>query len=42
MIYVPPRGVQHIENTGSDDLEFLCIVDPPWYPEAEEKVQSNS
>jgi len=35
-IYIPPRAVQYIENTGSCDLEFLCIVDPAWRPEDEE------
>ncbi len=38
MIYIPPKGVQYIENTGSTDLEFLCIVNPAWFPEAEEVV----
>lgn len=37
-IYIPPPAVQWIENTGSDDLEFLCIVDPAWQPDAEELV----
>ena len=37
-IYIPPQAVQWIENTGSDDLEFLCIVDPAWQPNAEELV----
>jgi mannose-6-phosphate isomerase-like protein (cupin superfamily) len=37
-IYIPPRAVQWIENKGSDDLEFLCIVDPAWQPDAEELV----
>ena len=36
VIYIPPRTVQFIENTGSRDLEFLCIVDPAWRPEDEE------
>lgn len=35
-IYIPPRAVQYIENTGSCDLEFLCIVDPAWREEDEE------
>ncbi|OHB78067.1 MAG: mannose-6-phosphate isomerase [Planctomycetes bacterium RBG_16_55_9] len=35
-IYIPPRAVQYIENTGSGDLQFLCIVDPAWRPEDEE------
>ena len=37
-IYIPPQAVQYIENTGNDDLEFLCIVYPPWKPDAEELV----
>jgi mannose-6-phosphate isomerase-like protein (cupin superfamily) len=35
-IYIPPHALQCIENTGSIDLEFLCIVDPPWRQEDEE------
>lgn len=37
-IYIPPRAVQSIENTGENDLEFLCIVYPEWQPDAEELV----
>jgi mannose-6-phosphate isomerase-like protein (cupin superfamily) len=29
-IYIPPRCLQYIENTGKSDLIFLCIVDPAW------------
>jgi len=36
-IYIPPGSVQHIANTGKDDLLFLCIVDPAWR-EADEEV----
>ncbi len=35
-IYIPPRAVQHIRNTGAGDLKFLCIVDPAWREEDEE------
>ena len=35
-IYIPPNSVQHIENTGENDLRFLCIVDPAWRAEDEE------
>ena len=35
-LYVPPGAVQHLENTGDDDLVFLCIVDPAWNLEDEE------
>jgi len=29
-IFVSPGSKQHIENVGSGDLKFLCIVDPAW------------
>ena len=35
-IYIPPHALQHIENTGTSDLKFLCIVDPAWRAEDEE------
>ena len=34
-IYIPPRSVQYIENTGNSELKFLCIVDPAWRKEDE-------
>lgn len=34
-IYIPPNAAQFIENTGEENLEFLCIVDPAWEPEVE-------
>jgi mannose-6-phosphate isomerase-like protein (cupin superfamily) len=34
-VYIPPLAVQSIENTGSNDLAFLCIVDPAWRAEDE-------
>ena len=34
-VYVPPMSKQHIKNTGSIDLRFLCIVEPAWKPEDE-------
>lgn len=37
-VYIPPMAVQYIENLSSEDLEFLCIVNPPWKPDAEETV----
>jgi mannose-6-phosphate isomerase-like protein (cupin superfamily) len=38
-VYIPPGTVQQIRNTGSDQLVFLCIVDPAWQP-ADEAVLS--
>lgn len=34
-IYIPPEGIQYIENIGDEELEFLCIVDPAWRVEDE-------
>jgi len=34
-IYIPPNSQQFIQNTGKDDLVFLCIVDPAWKKEDE-------
>ncbi len=33
--YVPPMSEQFIENTGTSELRFLCIVDPAWKAEDE-------
>src|SRR5690242_9954401 len=30
VIFVKPGSKQYIENIGSENLEFLCIVDPAW------------
>ena len=35
-VYIPPGSVQWLENTGEEEIEFLCIVDPAWRPEDEE------
>lgn len=29
-IYIPPNAKQHIANRGTEDLVFICIVDPAW------------
>ena len=34
-VYVPPGGKQSLENTGNQDIEFLCLVDPAWKIEDE-------
>jgi len=34
-IYIPPNAIQFIENTGDEDLEIICIVDPAWRAEDE-------
>jgi mannose-6-phosphate isomerase-like protein (cupin superfamily) len=35
-VYIPPGSTQFIENIGTADLVFLCIVDPAWRAEDEE------
>jgi mannose-6-phosphate isomerase-like protein (cupin superfamily) len=37
-VYIPPNSTQYIQNTGTADLQFLCIVDPMWRREDEELV----
>ena len=39
VVYIPPNSVQRIKNNGTNDLIFLCIVDPAWKPEDEELVE---
>lgn len=39
-IYIPPYATQYIENTGENDLVFLCIVDPAWRVEDERILNS--
>jgi mannose-6-phosphate isomerase-like protein (cupin superfamily) len=41
-VYIPPGATQWIENTGPDNLTFLCIVDPAWRAEDEEVVAQGS
>lgn len=35
-IVIPPGAKQYIENARAGDLEFICIVDPPWRLEDEQ------
>ena len=35
-IYIPPMATQYIQNTGKNNLVFICIVDPAWRVEDEE------
>ena len=34
-VYIQPGATQWIENTGQEDLRFLCVVDPAWRHEDE-------
>ena len=35
VVYIPPNAIQCIENIGTGDLIFYCIVDPAWREEDE-------
>jgi mannose-6-phosphate isomerase-like protein (cupin superfamily) len=35
VVYIPPNAKQFIQNIGSVDLTFLCLVYPPWKKEDE-------
>ena len=34
-VYIKPNAKQFIENTGDEDLTFICIVEPAWRAEDE-------
>ena len=34
-VYIPPGSKQYIQNAGTNDLKFLCIVHPRWRKEDE-------
>jgi mannose-6-phosphate isomerase-like protein (cupin superfamily) len=37
-VYIPADAVQWLENTGKDEIEFICIVDPPWREKDEQLI----
>ena len=39
IVYVPPQTKQKVTNDGTEDLMFICIVDPAWRPEDEEILE---
>lgn len=39
VVHIPANSAQFIKNSGKSDLEFLCIVSPPWRAEDEETLQ---
>ena len=39
VIYVPPGSKQSLINTGTESIEFLCLVDPAWKAEDEAVVE---
>lgn len=39
VVYVPPGAKQCVVNTGSERIEFLCLVEPAWRVEDEEVLE---
>jgi len=39
VVYVPPGENQSLENIGTTDIEFLCLVDPAWRIEDEQVTE---
>ena len=39
VIYVPAGAKQSLENTGTGEVEFLCLVDPAWRLEDERVLE---
>ena len=37
--HVPPNSKQFIENIGSENLSFICIVEPAWKAEDDEILE---
>ncbi len=35
VVFVPPNFEQFIKNTGNENMEFICIVEPFWKKEDE-------
>jgi len=40
-VYIPPMAVQYIENTGDCELVFVCMVEPAWRKEEDERVKES-
>jgi mannose-6-phosphate isomerase-like protein (cupin superfamily) len=40
-VYIPPGSTQHIENRGTANLVFLCIVDPAWRADDERVLEGD-
>lgn len=40
-VYVPAGSEQWLQNTGAEEMEFLCIVDPAWQKD-KERVRSSA
>lgn len=38
-ILIPPGTVQWIENTGTDELRFIALVNPPWSEAGDQRLE---
>jgi mannose-6-phosphate isomerase-like protein (cupin superfamily) len=39
LVYVPPGAHQSLLNYGTEAIEFLCLVDPPWKMDDEDILE---
>ncbi len=39
VVYVPPGAKQSVVNTGPEQIEFLCLVEPAWRLEDEDVLE---
>jgi mannose-6-phosphate isomerase-like protein (cupin superfamily) len=39
-VYIPPGSRQFLQNSGFEDLRFLCIVSPVWKKENEDVLEA--
>ena len=37
IVHIPAGATQCVENTGEEQLIFMCVVSPPWHAEDEEE-----
>ena len=37
-IVIPAKSIQWIENTGSESLQFIALVNPPWTEEGDKRL----
>ena len=38
-VLVPPGAKQFVKNTGQEELQFYCIVSPPWKDENDKLIE---
>ncbi|RKZ01860.1 MAG: cupin domain-containing protein [Candidatus Hydrothermota bacterium] len=41
-VVIPPNSIQWIENSGAEELVFICVVSPPWSENDEEILKNRN